>query len=364
MRHLVFYHPKDLDESPAKVASKVWQYLYGARDRLEMELHLITKNRAIAKRYKEAVIPPSAMKGFGKDMMFYFPISPAISLRSSTALLLKLKRMKGTMISDYHGDFREDMYNHFKNRDIGLFFYSIPSATLAPMVLNWHEHIILHSQYLKKIILKRYKVRSKIAVVPNGVDKEVLGKAYDPVPLDGDFKIFFHGRHSHEKGLDILLDAVHGLPKGKRRKVRMYIAGKGPLTRTLRKRAKDLGLGSQVEFLGYPPIDEVFSHMRSVDMMIYPSRYDNFPVAVLEALAVADCPVLFSNKMGLADYVGPGLKEHVFSLSKRSIRDLMAKVMDGAMDVQKAVKGQRRFAQRFTWDKVIDHYIDLFNGLQ
>jgi len=297
-------------------------------------------------------------------MVFYFPISPAIGLRSSTALLLKMKRLKGTMISDYHGDFREDMYNHFKNRDIGLFFYSIPSATLAPLVLNWHEHIVLHSQYLKKIILKKYNVSSKITIVPNGIDKEVLDRTYDNVTLDGDFKIFFHGRHSHEKGLDILLDAVHGLPEDRRRKVQLYIAGQGPLTIPLQKRAKELGIASQVEFLGFPSLDKVFSYMRSVDMMVYPSRYDNFPVAVLEALAMADCPVFFSNKMGLADYVGTGLKEHVFTLSKRSIRDLLTKAMDGGMDVRKAVKGQRRFAQRFTWDKVIDRYLDLFNRLQ
>jgi glycosyltransferase involved in cell wall biosynthesis len=363
MRHLVFYHPEDLEESPAKVASKVWQHLHDARDRLDMELHLVTKNRTISKRYKDAVIAPSAMKDLGKDMVFYFPISPAISLRSSTALLLKLKRMKGIMISDYHGDFREDMHNHFKNRDIGLFFYSIPSATLAPLVLNWHEHIILHSQYLKKIILKKYNIKARISVVPNGIDKEVLGRAYDPVELDGDLRIFFHGRHSHEKGLDILLDAVRGLPKGKRKKVRLYVAGRGPLTGSLKKRAKELDLGSQVDFIGYPPLEEVFSYIRSVDLIIYPSRYDNFPVAVLEALAVADCPVMFSDRMGLADYVGPDLKGHVFPLSKKAIKDMITRSMDDAIDVRKAVKAQRRFARRFTWDKVIKDYIDLFNDL-
>jgi glycosyltransferase involved in cell wall biosynthesis len=359
----VFYHPKDLGESPAKVASKVWEHLHPRKGKLDLDLRLVTRNEEIADRYQDSLIDDKAIKGLNKDTLFYFPISPAISLKPSTSLLLRLKGKDATIISDYHGDFREDMYNHLQNREVGMFLYSIPSATLASMIINWHEHIILHSHYLKRIIKRRYKVRSKITVVPNGVDKEVLGRRYSPIDLEGEFNIFFHGRHSHEKGLDMLIDAIGSIPKKDRKKVHLYIAGRGPMTTSLKKRTSERGLDPQVHFLGYPPLEEVFSHMRSVDLVVYPSRYDNFPVAVLEALAVADSPVFFSDKMGLADYANPDLKDHVFPLSKRAIKGRITEVMKGDLDIKAVVKRQRRFAKRFTWDKVIKDYIDFFNRL-
>jgi glycosyltransferase involved in cell wall biosynthesis len=364
MTELIYYMPPSSDSSPGRVASKVWHHLYEARADLELDLLLLSDDPDISGQHPDIAIDTSQMKDHVGDGVFYFPVSPVLGPGIAFRRLRELHRCGARLVSDYHGDLREDMYNHYKNRDLGLFLYTVPSALMAGKVLNWHEYLLLHSRYLENIVRDRYDLRASTVIVPNGIDEEVLDQENDHIDLEGDLTIGFHGRLTYEKGLDLLIQAVASLPDGVRDRVHLHMTGRGPMEGSLRRTASRHHIEDQVHFPGYLPMEEVYALIGSADLMVYPSRFDNFPVSVLEAFGLAEGPVLFSDRMGMIEFTGPALEENMFHLSVDETRKAILNVLDGTMDVEATVEEQRTCARRFTWDKVIREYITFMNGLQ
>ncbi len=363
MKKLIYYLPPSGDSSPNLVASCVWRHLYQARDGLEMDLLLLSDDEGAARAHPDLAIDPDQAEDHVGDSVFYFPISPTVSLGPAFKRLHRLHRAGARLVSDYHGDLREDFYYHRKNLDLGLFLYTMPSAAMAPIILNWHEWLILHSRYLERIVRRKYNLRAEIAVVPNGIDAEVLDQDHGHVDMEGELTICFHGRHTYEKGLDLLIQATAALPEDSRERVHLHLLGRGSMEPALRRGAERHGLTGQVHFPGYLSKEEVFSYLHSADMLVYPSRFDNFPVSVLEALGLAQGPVLFSDRMGIAEFGGPALEANVFPLSIDGIRQAILHVVEGHVDVEATVRKQRAFARQHTWDKVIRKYLTFFNEL-
>ncbi len=364
MTQLIYYLPPSSDSSPGRVASKVWHHLYEARADLETDLLLLSDDPEVRRQHPNIAIDVSQAKDHVGDGVFYFPVSPVLGPGAAFRRLREMHRCGARLVSDYHGDLREDMYNHYKNRDLGLFLYTVPSALMAGKVLNWHECLVLHSRYLENIVRGRYDLKASTVVIPNGIDETVLDQDVRRIDLEGDITIGFHGRLTYEKGLDLLIEAVASLPEGIRDRVHLHLTGRGHMEGSLRRTASRRGIEDQVHLLGYVPMDEVYALIGSADLMVYPSRFDNFPVSVLEAFGLAKGPVLFSDRMGIIEFTGQALKKNMFHLSVEAIRAAILRVLDGVMDIGTTVEEQRSCARRFTWDKVIDEYIVFLNSLQ
>ncbi len=363
MRELVYYLPGSSESSPSLVASHVWRHLYDARSGLEPDLRLLADDPKVRERYGDVAIGHDEVGGLVAEGLFYFPLSPVLGLDPASRLRFRLWRRGARLVCDCHGDLREDLYNHMMNRETGMFLYAVPSAVAAPLVLNWHEAVVLHSRYLEGILRRRYDLRARTIVVPNGIDRRLLDSAPGRTDLGGEFNVCFHGRHAHEKGLDILIDAVASLPVQLRRRVHLHVLGEGPLTSRLARRASWAGVDGQAHFLGYLPLDDAYSVIRSADAVFYPSRFDNFPVAVLEALAIADGPVFFSDHMGIGEFAGPSLSGCKIPPTVAAVRAAIVDVLDGRVDVGAVVSAQRACATRYTWDRVVPEYVRFFNDL-
>ena len=108
----------------------------------------------------------------------------------------------------------------------------------------------------------------------------------DPLPDVGPYNerqasVVFVGRLSREKGLPVLIEAVSGLPE-----LRLKIMGDGPQRCELERLAARTG-ATNVEFLGFLTGEDKWSVLRSSMASVLPSVcYENFPVALLESLAV------------------------------------------------------------------------------
>ncbi len=87
--------------------------------------------------------------------------------------------------------------------------------------------------------------------------------------------------------------------------VRLVIAGDGPDREPLEQRARELGIGERVEFLGTQPRRRVVELFRAADAAILSSSWENFPHTVVEALAVGT-PVLAMEAGGVGEVVRDG----------------------------------------------------------
>jgi len=99
------------------------------------------------------------------------------------------------------------------------------------------------------------------------------------------------------KGIEFLLQAA-GQLQSQGLRLRWLIGGNGTLRETLAIRARALGLGDSVRFLGFVAKPEEF--LRRIDIFVMPSLFEGLGVAALEAMA-AGKPVVATRVGGLVE---------------------------------------------------------------
>jgi glycosyltransferase involved in cell wall biosynthesis len=115
-----------------------------------------------------------------------------------------------------------------------------------------------------------------------------------------DFDLGFAGRLVSDKGCDLLLDALAGLPAP----VRLLVVGTGPEEPTLRARAERLGVASRVVFAGVHRDGALVAQLNRCRILVVPSRWaEPFGIVALEGLACG-CVVVGSAAGGLPEAIG------------------------------------------------------------
>jgi glycosyltransferase involved in cell wall biosynthesis len=145
-------------------------------------------------------------------------------------------------------------------------------------------------------------LRNKVRTVPNAWTPMRSLKSRDTARremglTDSAFTIGWVGRISHEKGLDILIDA---LPRLGDVPLRVVVIGDGSERQRLRAEAADLGLSGRVIWLG--EMRDAASLMSGFDLLVISSRTEGTPITLFEALH-AGVPVIATNVGGIPDVV-------------------------------------------------------------
>jgi glycosyltransferase involved in cell wall biosynthesis len=199
-----------------------------------------------------------------------------------------------------------------------------------------------------------------IMVLPNGVDTV----RYRPVPErprreDGGLRLLFVGRLVHQKGLDLLLEALAVAP----RDVTLDIVGDGPEREALIGQAHRLGVSGRVRFLGWLDRDALPAHFQAADAFAFPSRDEGMPNAVLEAMACG-LPVIATDVRGLAEVVVDGRSGWLVPPEDRTA--LAAAIghcrADPALRVRRGAEGRLLAETRFSWRATALGYRDIFRG--
>lgn len=172
--------------------------------------------------------------------------------------------------------------------------------------------VICNSNMVAAEIRRHFSVsEDKLHVIYNGVDlehfhprhraalradaREELGCA------PGDTVFAFVGSGFARKGLDSAIDALAACGRGD---FRLLVAGSDRSAGNFEERADRAGVAGQVRFLGGR--EDVRPVYAASDCFILPTRYDPFPNAALEALAMG-LPVIVSDQCGAAELVRAGV---------------------------------------------------------
>jgi glycosyltransferase involved in cell wall biosynthesis len=110
------------------------------------------------------------------------------------------------------------------------------------------------------------------------------------------------GRLSHQKGHDYILDALPSVRARAPDGVFVW-AGSGELEAELRRRIERIGAGDHVRLLG--PRADIRRLLAAADLFVFPSRYEGFGFALVEAMA-AHVPVVASDRSAIPEIVGDG----------------------------------------------------------
>lgn len=181
------------------------------------------------------------------------------------------------------------------------FLRSIPFSGAIIRLLDRHCNALnLIAPAMERELREAGFLRVRLSDIPNGVPLEAMTRG-DAAPA-GATQWVCVGRLTHQKGYDVLLDALSLLPPDA--DFTVSIAGDGPERAVLEARAQVLGLSARVRWLGELRPLEVARLMDDADAFLLPSRYEGMSNAALEALARGR-PILVTDCGGIDRYIDP-----------------------------------------------------------
>lgn len=224
--------------------------------------------------------------------------------------------------------------------------------------------------------LKKKIPDANIKVIPNGVDiaeytKIEKSKAREEMKIDkDDFVIVFVGRITPIKGVDILINAAKKV-KETTPNLKVYLVGSLGGNFQIRNNItpyaqKMLNISDNCcEFPGFISNKIKNLLLNSVDIFVLPSRFDNCPLTILEAMARGK-PVIASNIGGIPDIVKDGINGYLFEVGNE--RDLANKIImlynNENLRKEMGINSRKLVEDKYTWKKVSKRYLEVFEGLR
>lgn len=171
-------------------------------------------------------------------------------------------------------------------------------------ILNPLKHasrIICVSNFLKKSILNHHL--NNLIVINNFIDDNFFQSKISLDDPKEKITFLFVGRLVRQKGVDILLEAFHILNETYSN-LELRIGGSGEKEIEYRSLSARLGLDQKVTWLGDLSRQQVKTELESCVLFILPSRHENNPVVLLEALSCGK-PIVATDCGGPEELITP-----------------------------------------------------------
>ena len=252
----------------------------------------------------------------------------------------------------------------------------IPPIAFEPVNLPWPsgadfeerravhsaDLVVVMSEEMRTFVIKHWWIDSaKIKKLANPLTLSGIRETHKPSPSSDTGTIGFAGRLEPRKGLLELAQALQVvLPRYpnwnvqiKGRDVPSCISGASamklaqPLLRQVQNR---------VLFMQEATHQDVLDWLPKLDILVFPSLWDNFPYAILEAMA-AGCAIVASNTGAVAEMLGPA----GILVPPRNVAAL-AKALIGLMEnpsqrVRLGELAKQRFQQKYAPSRVANDMV-------
>jgi len=221
---------------------------------------------------------------------------------------------------------------------------------------NDRKAIIAVSSMVKNDILRHYTPKATIHTILNSVDLDRFNpkhrskfrpKILTSLGLNESNKIIlFVGSGFHRKGLLTLLDALPLIPDH----IHLVVVGKDRRIGNYQKITQQQGTNNRVHFIG--PIDNPVPYYASADLFTFPTFYEPFSNAVLEAMA-SGIPAIISNTCGAKDLIKQDVNGKILNPDNPVI---WAKTISEYLHDQKSHK-MRQYARKTAEQQVTEQLV-------
>jgi len=159
----------------------------------------------------------------------------------------------------------------------------------------------------------------------------------------------FVGGEWARKGLDL---AIQSIPMWSDSDAHLVVIGDDPDRRRFYDMAQSLGVSNRVVFAGFSP--HVEQWLQACDAMLFPSWYEAFSLATIEA-AACGLPLIATKINGTEDFVEPRVTglfcEHDPASIARAVNELAD---DPALRKAMGESARKKVETLYTWDRVAD----------
>lgn len=232
---------------------------------------------------------------------------------------------------------------------------------LERIIYKKYDHVVSISEKAQENIIQWLKPverwKTQFSVIENGIYLEQFRNAtsYDKKRLMSDYTeeifLLMVGSFTEQKNHKFILQVINKLSS----KYYLFLAGEGPLQENIRNEAKRLGILNRVIFLGFRK--DIASLMKSVDIVVIPSKWEGFGLIAAEAMA-AGTPIVASKVPGLAEVVADA-GELVEPGNVDGFCDAITKLEDEKLKRSFCIRGRARSTQ-FDIDRVASLYEQIY----
>ena len=220
-------------------------------------------------------------------------------------------------------------------------------ALVVPGAKRAHRVITVSESSARDIEAEFRVPRERIDVIPNGLEPPPLkgsdplsGGDSDPRPV-----LLSIATYLPHKNLETLVDVLALLPEPR---PRLVIAGAGTDGGELAARARERGVGEDVELRGEVSAEELEALYAAATVYVTATLYEGFGFPVLEAMA-RDVPVVCSDLPVLHEVAG----DEALFVDPRD-PEAIAAAVGRVLEDPRPMPGGRERAQGYTWEAAAD----------
>ncbi|HWB00550.1 MAG TPA: glycosyltransferase, partial [Pirellulales bacterium] len=270
-------------------------------------------------------------------------------------LAAKLAGTGLTIVTRHHADFTT-LYNRPIHRGIDRW-----QALTA-------DHVMAASDAVKRAMMVYERVpEEKITVARYGYDFQSLHphlshdervQLRDSLGGNSRYLIATISRLSIEKGHQYLFEALRQLVVD-HPKLKLLLAGSGPMEAELKQQVSQMGLAAHVEFLGWRP--DIHRVMEAMDLIVHPSLHEAFCNVIIEAMAL-ERPLVATDVAGAPEQI-VHLKSGLL-IPPRDPAAIVAAVRELVADPTRAAgmgrAARQRVIENWNFPKMMREYEDCY----
>ncbi|MEG2868940.1 MAG: glycosyltransferase [Terrisporobacter sp.] len=263
--------------------------------------------------------------------------------------------------------FYEVLENRSKNIDDGIIknieleIMNFTKNKLVPKGISGFANkcgVVYAPTELIKTYLEDIGVKSKIKVMPTGLEKEYF--VGDKEISEG-IRNRYKGNKKHlfctvsrlekEKNIEFLINGLKLLKDKVGDSFKILIIGEGQLKEQLIDKVNKLRLESNVEFLNNIPNGEIGNYYRACDLFLFASKSETQGIVLIEAMA-AENPVVAIEATGVVDIVKNNVNGYMTSENLEEWCDKIAYLMNNKNVMDEMKVGAYKTALNYLNTKV------------
>ena len=229
-------------------------------------------------------------------------------------------------------------------------------------------------------ISQRFGVQTQDIVIPLGVKQlnkqaykdqvskdEFLNKNLSKYNIPTDIPLLlFMSRIDPKKGLDLLIPALEKLVS-EGLKFHFILAGTNPqdpiYEEKIKLQIKNSSLQSDTTITGFVTGELKSALLAAADLFVLPSYYENFGIAVAEAM-VAGKPVVISDQVHICKQVVNSESGWVGTTNVESMTTLIREALKNPEERKyRGSRAQEYALQHFSWDAIASQIVDVYQNI-
>lgn len=251
------------------------------------------------------------------------------------------------------------------------------SGFRGPVILTHHNIKLSFPRHLFRVfdlIVDRYVAispevegtfrrlsRRPIKLIPNAAARE-FGVGVPRQAIAEPCRVLAVGTISDQKNYGLLLETAAILRDSNRgfAMPKFTIAGGGQDLDELRRRARDMGLAEEVQFLGER--SDIRDLMAASDILLNTSTYEGLPVAIIEAMGMG-LPIVVTDVSGNRDLVDDGLNGLLAPLGDpRALSEAIARAILDKELYRSLSCGAVEKSREFSIDNSAELHLELYRA--